>query len=440
MKQIVQSLIVLLIMSTECSPSLATIVMDKEYYAHLPFRETPFADIRGIYPISKEKASHYKHFEIRYDQLRRPLEVLFKQGNQIVPLNISRNVVTYAPNIRIEYQDNKEIRHFFDTSGNPVTSNGSFKEVFELDNNGDRHSLKFYDFQNQQIENNWGIYEYSWSIDRSGTVTERRTNKAGEFVEIRPHFSFFCLKLHYNQKGLLALMENYGLDCQSLTMNNQNGAQDKLEFNAFGGLVAWNVYDDNQERSVGNGPKVARGILELDKNGNSLREYYQNEVGKMMANAYGWTDTYATFDESGNMTSRYNYDSNGKKAMNTSLGYSGYKITYDPQGIHRIHLSYYDEKDNPVVHSQRGYHSVATQYDKKGNRSKIDFFDIDGKPVNRIDTCAASMQYSFDQHNRIKSVKLFDKNNKPTTHCKQNWRERNYSYFKDGPLKNIESK
>jgi hypothetical protein len=231
------------------------------YYAHMPFRETPFADLRGIYPITAFEARRHKHFRFVYDAKDRPVEVSFRFGDETQNLNITRNALTFTPVIRIEYEDGRETRSFYDRFMNPTLANGAFREEYELDDDGNRLSLKFYDVEGARIESDWSVYAYEWSIDRRGTVTEKRFNSQGEPVSIRPHFPFYCLKLHYDQRGLLALMENYGKTCEELTLNNLNAAQDKLQYNTRGGFYAWNVYNAEEERSLGNGPMVARGIM-----------------------------------------------------------------------------------------------------------------------------------------------------------------------------------
>ena len=256
-----------------------------EYFAHMPFRETAFADLRGIYPMSKERSETYKHYRFVYDNFGRPIEVSFRFGETVLPLNISRNAVTFVPLTRIKYTDDREIRTFFDRFMNPTTSNGAFKEVFELDGDGQRQSLYFLDAGGERVATDWGVYRYDWSTDIRGTVTENRFDRDGNAVPIRPHFEFYCLKLHYDQRGLLALMENYGKNCEGLSLNEQNGAQDKIQYNARGGAYAWNVYDDREERSIGNGPMVARGIMERDVMGHTTREYYEDTDGNLMTNA-----------------------------------------------------------------------------------------------------------------------------------------------------------
>ena len=410
------------------------------YFAHMPFRETPFADLRGIYPISAERAMKYMHYRFVYDALERPIEVSFRFGDEIQNLNISRNALTFAPVTRIFYEDGLEIRTFFDRFMNPTLSNGVFREVYEIDGDGNRISLRFYDVEGNLIESEWGIYSYKWTVDKRGTVTETRSDIHGEPVSIRPHFPFYCLKLHYDQRGLLALMENYGTSCERLTLNHLNAAQDKLQYNASGGAYAWNVYDEKEKRSVGNGPMVARGIMERDDLGHTIREYFEDANGKIMTSAYGWTNTDASFDEFGNMIARFNNDAKGERTNNLLLGYSGYIIDYDAKGERRMSLAYQDADGSPATHLTRGYHSVKTDYDDHGNRVRSRFEDAAGSSVNRKDYCAAVFEYSYDSKNRRASMRLFDENMKPTRHCDEGWHETTYHYHPQGPLSHTEKK
>ena len=409
----------------------------KERYAQLPFRETPFADIEGIHPLSEEQARTIKHFVLERDALGRVTEVSFRQGEAVVPLNISTNAVTHAPHIRIAYAGDSEIRLFFDAKGNPALANGVFREIYTLDEAGNRTSLVFEDFDGNRTASDWGIFEYRWAVDRRGTVTEQRFDRGGTPAPIRPGFPFYCVKLHYDQRGYLALMENYGPDCEQLTLNELNGAQDKLEYDRLGNMVAWNVYDDWERRSKGNGPGVARGVMEHDETGHTVREYYEDENGRIMANSYGWTDTVATFDEHGNMTSRFNHDASGKRIDNPSLGFSGYTMSYDADGLRRVSMAYYDAEGEPAVHAMRGYHSVRTAYDPAGNRARVTFRSADGGLVNRLDSCVAERRWSYDDRNRVSAVSLFDQDGNPVSHCQDGWHRSIYRYYPDGPVREI---
>ena len=426
---------------THCGSTLAQgNTLTVERYGHLPFRETPFADIRGSYPMTEGESRTRKHFELTKDPEGRVIEMKFKQGEKVVPLNVSRNAVTHSSHVKIRYEGNQEIRTYFDTEGNPTLANGVYKSVFTLDNYGNRTSLSFMDFEGKQIESSWGVYRYDWTVDKRGTVTEQRFDKTGKPVSIRPGFPFYCLKLHYDQRGLLALMENYGLDCKQLTLNELNGAQDKLEYDDRGSMIAWNVYDDKEQRSAGNGPKVARGLMTPDVYGNTIREYYQDPDGQPMTSAYGWTDTYAEFDAHGNMTSRFNFDTKGKLLNNPTLGYAGYRLTYDDKGLNRLTLEYFDEDNQPAVHQSRGYHAVKHHYDNAGRVSHISFLDVEGQLVNRVDRCFAELHYAYDELGRRVKVSLTDKDGMPVKDCRQDWTETHYEYYPNGPLKNTTRK
>lgn len=410
------------------------------HYAHMPFRETPFADLRGIYPMTEAETRTRKHYRFAYDSYGRPIEVSFRLGDRIQDLNISRNALTFTPVIRIRYEDGREVRTFFDRSMNPTLSNGAYREVYELDQDGNRASLRFFDVDGARTESNWGVFTYEWSVDRRGTVTENRFDRSGEPVSIRPHFPFYCLKLHYDQRGLLALMENYGLTCEKLTLNDMNGAQDKLQYNAQGGACAWNVYDTGENRSIGNGPMVARGIMERDQSGHTTREYYEDTEGNIMTNAYGWTNTIADFDAHGNMIERFNHDATGKRIDNPQLGYSGYIMMFDANGENRKSLEYRDADGRPATHAARGYHAVKSEYDEAGNRRWSRFEDADGNLVARSDYCAAVFEYSYDDDNRLSSMRLLDKAMEPALHCEEGWHEVIYHYHPAGPLQYTEKR
>jgi len=408
------------------------------YFSQMVFRESPISDLRGAYPISSEQARAYKHYRFTYDHAGRVIEVAFRHGDQIQELNISRNALIFTPVIQIEYRGNTETRQFYDRFMNPANSNGAFREIYDLDQDGNRVALHFHDFYGHPIDNEWSISRYEWEIDGWGVVTENRFNLAGEPVSIRPDFPFYCLKLYYDPRSFLATMENHGKRCAGLTDNALNAAQDRLQYNAQGGFYAWNVYNARQERSIGNGPRVARGLIVRDRLGHSIGEYYQDTGGQMMTNAYGWTDTKAEFDDHGNMIKRYNLGIDGKPVNNPITGYCGYNIKFDEKGIYRRLLKYFDETGAAATHAERGYHAVKTDHNDVGNVIGLTYFDQFGSPVNRTDNCVARIENSFDAKNRIVRTRRFNAAGEAVTSCHGSaeniWHETQYFYIENGPL------
>jgi len=443
-----QILVLILILLCQFVPSqtvgdelahVGTNVNSTAYFAQMPFRESPFADLRGIHPISEQQAANYNHFRFLYDAYGRPIEISFRLGNRVRDLNLSANALTFAPVTRIRYRDGQEIRTFFDKYMNPTTGNGdTFSEVYEYDRDGNRSTLSFLDIEGQSIDNGWGIARYEWSVSRDGTVTENRFNLKGEAAEIRPGFPFYCLKLHYDQNGWLALMENYGKTCQELTQNELNAAQDKLQYTAGGDMYAWNVYDSNEQRSEGNSPRVARGLRGFDALGQDISERYEDAQGKPMTNAYGWTQSKAEFDEYGNMIQRFNYDLAGQLAVNEQLGYAGYEMEFDEDGMNRLVLRYLDEQLRPAVHKTRGYHEVRTGFDANGDLERIQYLGVNGESVNRLDNGIGTIERRYDDKHRLVSVELFDKDLQPIRHAREDWHRSTYIYHSAGPLIRIE--
>lgn len=444
MKNIPQMAIGIQLILTSLLPAVAIAVEQADktestgrtaYFAQMPFRESPFADLRGIYPISRQKSDTYNHFRFEFDSQDRPVEISFRLGDRIRNLNLAANVLTFAPVTRIEYDNGRETRTFHDAHMNRMTVNGSvYTEVFEYDADGNRKSLEFLGIDGEAVESDWGIARYSWRISKDGTVTENRFNLQNEPIEIRPGFPFFCLKLHYDQNGWLTLMENYGKDCDTLTTNELNAAQDKLQYTASGDMYAWNVYDASDQRSVGNGPRVARGVRGFDSLGQEIIEFYEDEFGNLMTNAYGWTHAKTEFDLNGNMIGRLNYGLEGKPALNEQLGFAGYRMQFDETGMNRLLLNYVDAQGNPAVHRVRGYYLVRTHYDDSGNPILTRFEGIDGEIVNRLDNGVGIIERHYDGLGRLNRVELFNKDHQPVRHRTEDWHRTSYLYRGDGPL------
>jgi hypothetical protein len=69
-----------------------------------------------------------------------------------------------------------------------------------------------------------------------------------------------------------------------------------------------------------------------------------------MTNAYGWTNTYATVDEFGNMVARFNHDAGGTRINNPLLGYSGYVMDFSVQKINNLQRP--KTTQNPIIYSR----------------------------------------------------------------------------------------
>ncbi len=399
------------------------------YFTALPFRETPFADLKGIHPITRDQARAKNHFRFEYDGEGRLIRVTFLLGDIPRPLNDhTDNFFFQTPRVDIAYEDGRETRRFFDEHGNPAGMRGVFREVYELDDLGYRKRLTFYNSAGERIENDWGIAEYVWTIQKNGLVIEDHFNLAGEVVPKRPNLPFMRLRLHYGPSGWLALMENYGTE-NRLVNNAMNAAQDKLEYEADGDMRVWNVYDENEQRVKGNSPGVARGIREFDSNGYVVRSYYEDENGERMRSAYGWGETENQYDSYGNLVARWSGDEFGGPGVNEQLDYHGYRLSWDRTGRNNTEIRFYGvDKKTPAIHKRMGAHGFNMAYDGNGNRTSVSYFDASDNPVARRDYGAAVIEYSYDKKARLIETRRLGLDGALSDNNRQAWAVERVSY------------
>lgn len=386
-----------------------------EYYAALSFVESPFEDIVGVHRLTEADAERRNHYRLGYGSDRRLRSVIFELGSTPRVPDHTANALSEAPVTEICYRDGVEHRRFRDAHGNPIYIRGNVaEERYQLDSLGYRRSLTFHDADGVPIESGWGIARYDWEIRKDGTVIEDRFDAAGRPAAIRPGFPFYRLRLHFGPGGWLALMENID-SAGRLVENEMHAAQDKLEFSTDGRMRAWNVYDGDERRSEGNGPRVARGLLDFDSQGLEWLEHYRDRDGRPMENAYGFTRSTATFDRFGNMLSRFNHDANGRLLVNPRSGYAGYVFTWDASGLHRLSIAYRDANGKSTAHAERGYHRTEERIDAAGDMIELRYLDAAGRLVNRTDNGVAAIRTTFDQGHRPVTRGYFDAAGRPVS-------------------------
>ena len=401
-----------------------------DHYATLAFRESPYEDLVGTHRLPEAVARQRNHYRFAYDDAGRLIRVSFVLGDQVRALDHTANVLMDTPDVEICYPDGMEVRHFRDAYGNPVYSRGNVaEERYRLDERGYRQSLTFHDADGRGIENGWGITRYRWERQRDGSVIETRVDADGEPAEIRPGFPFYRVRLSFGAGGWLALMQNID-DAGRLVRNSLDAAEDQLEYAANGDMIAWNVFDEKQQRSEGNSPRVARGVREFTREGMERIERYEDRHGKAMRNAYGFRNTEATFDRFGNMLSRFSRDEANAKTANPETGYAGYALRWDASGRHRIGIRYIAANGEPANHVRRGYHRIEEIHDAAGDRVEVRFLDEQGDLVNRLDNGVAREVHTYDNRHRRLSQAFFDRDGKPVV--VNGSTERRWRYRADG--------
>ena len=194
------------------SCSLLTEAQTTTYFKHLVFRETPYSETKGRIPLTEKEAQNVNYFKLDYDSLNRLILVEYKYNQSIIELNrsgILDGKRALASKTQIIYTENKEIRQFFDVDNKPTTNGmGVFKEVYSYNKKGKRVGLKFYDKNDEPINNSWNVFEYTWKHIDNNSVLETRKDKNGVNVTMRPYYKFRNVLYKFNDKGLLLSMNN----------------------------------------------------------------------------------------------------------------------------------------------------------------------------------------------------------------------------------------
>ena len=402
------------------------------YFAALPFRESPFTPLSGTHELSEAQARERNHYRFEYDADNHLIEASFRMGDHVRDLDGSESLFFLAPLIRVAREPNREIRYFFDKHRNPITVRGSvYREVYHLDDKGFYEALHFEDIQGKPIANSWDIARYQWEIQPDGSVIEDRLDMDGKPEKLRPGFDFYRLHLFFGIGGNLALMR-YIDDSGNMLENNTGAAQDKLEFDADGNMLAWNVLDDEHRLVRGNGPNVARGVQSFDRYGLEIGVRYEDEQGRAIPNSYGFWSSTSVYDQHGNLVSRVFEDSGGKPIPHEKAGYTRLRITWDETASERLGMLYMDANGAPVAHEQRGYAELVQEYDRHHNPTRITYLGTRGEKVNRTDIGIAEIARQYDSRKRLVEERFLDARGQLVNHARRGYAVTRYRFNDTG--------
>ncbi len=302
-----------------------------QHYRHLMFSETPWDPIRGTYKISSEEAKTVKNYTFTYDDSLRLILVDFCRGDSL--LDGSR---LDAARIVINYEDNKEIRHYFNKNNEPQTIQGNvFTSVYSMDESGFRTGLRFYDKENQPVENRNKIAYYVWSMTPHKMVKENRYTLDGVETVLNEFCPFYELRFSYNENGIVTKMANYEADtltnCTAENCGNIGVSYFTFDINDKGDLREFSVHSTTGQLSNlywG----WARYTQKVDENGYVIeRSTYDqdNELvgGKMIP------IRLSKYDESGSLIEEKFLDADRQLMEDPGDGIAVRQFKYDQNGL-----------------------------------------------------------------------------------------------------------
>lgn len=385
----------------------ASTTVRTEYFAAIRFRESPLESLAGVHRMDPAEARQRNHWRFDYDtqgQLRR---VRFMLGERVREVNDQGNFFIDVPDIEICTVGGQEIRHFRNASGQPAYSRGNVaEERYSRDALGRMTAVTQHDADGRAIDNGWGIARYQWRHQHDGSVIETRENLAGASVAMRPDLPFHRLHLQFGADGNLALMSQVD-ESGALVANELGAAQDRLEYDADGQMLAWNVHDAAQRRVNGNEPKVARGIRSFGPDGLQSGERYEDPEGRPMSASWGSRVEFMDRDRFGNIIAHGNRDDDGTPANNQVTGCATMRMRWTADGLHRTELACFDAANQPATLTAGGFHRQVEKRDAMGRTAEIRFEDRSGALVDRPDG-VARVVHRYDEHGRVASRSFFN--------------------------------
>jgi hypothetical protein len=323
------SALILVLAMISCQPGEKSTDSGIAYYCQLRFSETPFDPFTGNHEISAAEAKTVNHYRFSYDEESRLIALEFMRGDELL-----RGSSTGTSRILISYEGNKETHHFFDHNGEPTEWAGVYTAVYELDENGIRKGLQFFDKEGNPTENRNGIAWFDWNIMPTEQVRENRYNLNGEETVLNEFCPFYELRFTYDDNGWVTNMANYQGDtmynCTVENCGDIGVSYFSFEYNDAGDLTAFAVRSlTGQLSNLYWG--WARFENKYDENGNNIENVMFDQDDEPLA-GMSVPVTQMVYNEQGSLVERKNMDINRNLINHPQSGVSVLRYAYDESG------------------------------------------------------------------------------------------------------------
>ena len=371
-----------------------------EWYAKMPFWESPIQAFRGESPLTQAQAKKRIHIQVGYDRHNRIVEILTKLGEQY---KTQRSLYVHAEHTKIEHTDKQAIHRFYDRFGNQIAVLGEvWEKRYDKDQHGRYTKMTFHDRQGKSVDNQYGYNRYEWQYSGDGSVIENRFSLKGETKPHRPGFEFGRIRLHFGANGHLQLMQN--IDAQGkLTPSKSGASQYRYFYTPSGAFLRWEVLDEQGNPATGPTGTAGEDYL-FDESGWHTIAFFNTEY-QPDYHASGAVHWHAARDKYGNLIKRWFTDAKQQKII-AKYGYHRVEYVYDDSGIHLLEERYYDINDK-LINNRDGVAITRYSRDEKGLLTQMSYVDANGKPALNQWRKFAVEKYSYnDKGLRTKTVKF----------------------------------
>lgn len=383
-------------------PSLQAQIARYEYYADLPFWESPIQIFQGESPLSREVALQRNHIQVGFDKLNRIVDIQSRSRGEFKELAFSLYI--HAVHTKISYQEGMATHRFFDRFGNQISSWGEvWEKRYAIDELGRFTSLTLYDETGKQIENQHGYASFEWEYPGDGSVIESRYSLNREMKTHRPGFEFERIKMFFAPDQTLRLMQN--IDEEGNLVESKSGAaQYRYFYNPRGTFSRWEVLDKNGKPALGPTGTAGEYYKFTDYTWAQIAFFDKDE--KPTKHASGAVNWHAGYDKYGNMTARWFSDETGTPET-AIYGYHKVIWTFSEDGLHLLKKHFVDVDGKPVV-NRDGVAVVNYIRDKSGNLIREENRDIHGELVNDAWFKHAYKTYSYSAQGKRLGTLNFD--------------------------------
>jgi len=390
LKPVVLNLIVTLVISINTYGQANV----KEYYRHLSYNHvSPYISFIGTHQIDDLTARNTSHYVFKKNKNGQLIEIL---NNHYYTEKVHPLASIGAYQTVIVYDNDKEIRTFYDPNGKQITNDRKvYKEVYYYDSSRFKYKLEFFDIDGVPMESNWKVAQYQWSKKKK-LIIEKRYNLEGDLVNVSPYFAFGITGIELYKNG--TPKAHYNLD-ENLKIKSNN--------------VGVASYQDK-----------------FDINGNHVKFSYHDESNALVMNQWNYAIGEKVYDSIGNQIGLKRYDTSNALILdvptpsNVKIKLSDVASAKDSLAIKNRALGYLVglQKLDPKLMDEvmnDSLNKVTIGYDRQTRKEyarrtthaqMIDFANSWNKGNNKFPFNPKNQVIILDIYNRIANVKLVSDN------------------------------
>ena len=375
-----------------------------QYYAGMPFWESPIVPFKGEYPITKEQADDRINLKLDYDEQNRIIQVSARVGNELKPFEgFFGNLYINAPRTTVHYEDLIERHHFFDILGNRIAvQNNVYEKVYTKDEHGRNVSLAFFDKDGHPTEDLDNNRNFEWTYEMDGSIVEKRTDAEGNIVPLRGIFQLMLTRITFGSDGQVNMLQNINED--GALINAECGASTfKYFYDQHGRFLLWEIYDKEGNPAIG--PSNTAGEQNVFEGINFLGLFFFDKEGKPATHWSGAERWAFKNDRYGNFSEVNYLDASGNLKCGNG-GTAGVKYDWDEKGRFLKSQTYINTNGQPMNHPELSI--ATTQYvrNEHGLVIAIYYLNAEGKKQARKDNKVASIKHTYDDKGLLfKSIK-----------------------------------